>query len=49
MATKKVSVPEGEFKNLSAGPHEVTFMFEGEDRVTLPVELAEGEFKKVSP
>ena len=34
-------------EGLSAGAHDVTFMFEGDDKVTLPVELAEGEFRKV--
>lgn len=32
---------------LEPGAHDVTFMFEGDDRVTLPVELAEGEYRKV--
>ncbi len=35
-------------EGLNSGEHDVTFMFEGEDnRVTLTVRLAEGEFQKV--
>jgi hypothetical protein len=32
---------------LKPGAHDVTFMFEGDDRVTLPVDLGEGEYQKV--
>jgi len=34
-------------EGLDEGEHEVTFMFEGDDRVTLTVSLGEGEFQKV--
>ena len=32
---------------LEPGAHDVTFMFEGDERVTQTVELAEGEYQKV--
>jgi hypothetical protein len=34
-------------EKLNSGEHEVTFMFGGDDRVTLPVSLGEGEYQKV--
>lgn len=34
-------------EGLNSGEHDVTFMFEGDDRVTLTVRLSEGEFQKV--
>jgi hypothetical protein len=32
---------------LEPGAHDVTFMFEGDERVTQTIELAEGEYQKV--
>ena len=34
-------------EGLDEGEHDVTFMFEGDDQVTLTVSLGEGEFQKV--
>ncbi len=34
-------------EGLDSGAHDVTFMFDGDDQVTLTVDLGPGEFKKV--
>ena len=36
-----------EHGGLTEGEHDVTFLFEGDDQVTLTVDLGPGEFKKV--